>query len=419
MQAKSRYNFIVSKYLQKYLYLPYILIALVSQFFSLLRHYPTNNPCAQVFSVAKHTSLLINCDSAVFMKDAQNPARLFNGDSVYQDRPLPTLLVSVLSKVWHYFTFPDYQRSVVGNSGVSFTYSLLTYVLFLFLNVLILSIACWLGLKLVLVFFKNYNIDFVFYPRFAIFIVSIISLNEITKTFFWTPHSQMFNLLLPVYFFFLLQFRNTNIESKFFVINCFFILVLLFCYAFYILLIIPMLIMNWKNIETRILMIVLCVTPYLLYPTLLELFGGQYYSLGLEKYRLFIWLLDSIKNAPEAPSIYGNFYSFIKTFPIFPVFLIIVLLLWWFLQKNSFSVELFKLVKFEFYAVLIYFLFLAVYGYYARRLTYTLIIFLTLIILKVFLYNFNRLKDIRYFLLLKVVSGIIFFSWIFTNGPLV
>ena len=419
MQAKSRYNFIVNRYLQKYLYLPYILIALVSQFFSLLRHYPTINPCAQVFSVAKYTSLLINCDSAVFMKDAQNPARLFNGDSVYQDRPLPTLLVSVLSKAWHYFVFPDYQRSVVGNSGVSFTYSLSTYVLFLFLNVLILSIACWLGLKLVLVFFINYNIDFVFYPRFAIFIVSIISLNEITKTFFWTPHSQMFNLLLPVYFFFLLQFRNTNIESKFFVINCFFILVLLFCYAFYILLIIPMLIMNWKNIETRILMILLCVTPYLLYPTLLELFGGQYYSLGLEKYRLFVWLLDSIKNAPEAPSIYGNFYSFIKTFPIFPIFLIIVLLLWWILQKNSFSVELFKLVKFEFYAALIYFLFLAVYGYYARRLTYTLIIFSTLIILKVLLYSFNRLKDIRYFLLLKVVGGIIFFSWIFTNGPLV
>ncbi|MFM7979907.1 MAG: hypothetical protein ACKPKO_11385, partial [Candidatus Fonsibacter sp.] len=80
------------------------------QIISLFRSYPLDHPCGRVLDINSVMSVLINCDSAVYMKDAQNPIRLVNGESVYQDRPIPTLLVAMLAKFWHFFNLPDYYR---------------------------------------------------------------------------------------------------------------------------------------------------------------------------------------------------------------------------------------------------------------------------------------------------------------------
>ena len=150
MQAKIFFNLKVNKLLKKYLILPYVFLGLSLQLVSLFREYPLNHPCGKLFSISKNLNVLINCDSAVFMKDAQEPSRLFDGQSVYQDRPLPTLLVSTLSKAWRLFNLPDYYRNVVGNSGIPYTYSLATYLFFLIINIIIIIAACWVSLKIVI-----------------------------------------------------------------------------------------------------------------------------------------------------------------------------------------------------------------------------------------------------------------------------
>ena len=129
----------LSKLFTKRLYLKLIIFGLLVQIISLFRNYPSNHPCGRVLDINSAMSVLINCDSAVYMKDAQNPVRLVNGESVYQDRPLPTLLVATLSKFWHFLNLPDYYRDVQGNSGQIVTYSLITYVIFLALSAAIFS----------------------------------------------------------------------------------------------------------------------------------------------------------------------------------------------------------------------------------------------------------------------------------------
>jgi hypothetical protein len=137
----------LNKVFAKCTYIKLAMFALILQVVSLFRSYPLSPPCGRVLEITKGVGVLINCDSAVYMKDAQMPIRLFNGESVYQDRPLPTLLVSLFAKIWHFFNLPDYYKDVVGNSGVVVTYSLVTYVLFLLLSTIILSVSCWLGIK--------------------------------------------------------------------------------------------------------------------------------------------------------------------------------------------------------------------------------------------------------------------------------
>ena len=130
----------LNKVFAKGTYVKLTVFTLILQLLSLFRNYPINHPCGRVLEITKDIGVLINCDSAVYMKDAQSPSRLFNGESVYQDRPLPTLLISLFAKIWHFFNLPDYYRDIVGNSGVVVTYSLMTYILFLIFSATIQSI---------------------------------------------------------------------------------------------------------------------------------------------------------------------------------------------------------------------------------------------------------------------------------------
>ena len=104
---------------------------------------------------------------------------------------------------------------------------------------------------------------------------------ELTKTFFWTPGSQMFNILIPVYLFYLLQFAYSPVSDRFFIANVCAFIILLFSYAFFILLIIPLVLLGWKNYKLRIFVLAISVLIYAYYPILLKLLGGTYYNFAI------------------------------------------------------------------------------------------------------------------------------------------
>ena len=263
----------LNKILARGVYFKLIVFSLVLQLASLFRSYPLDHPCGRVLNIYGGMEVLINCDSAVYMKDAQSAGRLFNGDSVYQDRPLPTLLVSISAKLWHFFNLPDYYRNIVGNSGVVVTYSLVTYVFFLLLSASILSMSCWLGIKTFSIISNKFDIKKENFTLIAFLFTILISMNEITKTFFWTPGSQMFNIFLPVYLFYLLQHTSTSITTKFFILNIIAFTLLLFSYAFFILMATPLILLRWKSFRLRVLVVSVPVLLYAAYPSLLRLSG--------------------------------------------------------------------------------------------------------------------------------------------------
>ena len=404
----------LNKIFAKGTYIKLTIIALILQVVSLFRNYPPNPPCGRVLEITKGIGVLINCDSAVYMKDAQSPSRLFNGESVYQDRPLPTLLVSLFAKIWHFFNLPDYYRDIVGNSGVVVTYSLVTYILFLILSASILSISCWLGIRTFSNIANKFQLDNQSFISFSLIFTVLISMNELTKTFFWTPGSQMFNLLIPVYLFYLLQFAYSPVTTKFFILNiCVFIL-LMFSYAFFILLIIPLVLLGWKNYRIRILVITISLLVYTSYPIILRLCGGTYNNFALGYRRMYIWVIDSYFNHELIYKIRENLIWFLKTFPITPIVLSVIVMILFAKYMSNISK-----VKLEFITLFFYLLILAFYGYNSRRLTYPLLIFLFLIIIKLFMHVSKKITYNRFSPVLRLIFFVVLYSWLFSNGPLV
>jgi len=404
----------LNKIFAKGTYIKLTVFALTLQLVSLFRNYPINHPCGRVLEITKDIGVLINCDSAVYMKDAQSPSRLFNGESVYQDRPLPTLLVSLFAKIWHFFNLPDYRRDILGNSGMVVTYSLVTYILFLILSASILSISCWLGIKTFSNITSKFNLNNQSFIFISFIFTIMISMNELTKTFFWTPGSQMFNILIPVYLFYLLQFAYSPVSDRFFIANVCAFIILLFSYAFFILLIIPLVLLSWKNYKLRIFVLAISVLIYAYYPILLRLLGGTYYNFAIGYRRLYVWVIDAYFDNEFVDKISWFLTLFLKTFPIIPIIFSLIILILFVNHKNNL-----RAIKLEFFVLMVYVFMLAFYGYYSRRLTFPIIIFVLLMILKMYMRYPKKIPSLQVSIAFGAIISITLYSWLFTNGPLV
>jgi hypothetical protein len=360
-------------------------------------------------------SVLINCDSAVYMKDAQNPIRLVNGESVYQDRPIPTLLVAMLAKFWHFLNLPDYYREVQGNSGQIVTYSLVTYVIFLALSTGIFSTACYIGLNSLSQLRQKLNTPDEIFINTAFIFVVVVAMNEITKTFFWTPGSQMFNLLLPVYAFYLVNYNSKDITFKFYVSQILIVSLLLFSYAFFIILLVPLVLANWNKFRNRILLCSVPIIAYLSYPFLLNQFGGTYNNFAVGYRRMYIWVIDAYKQDKAFEKISEFLGYFLESIPLMPTILILFALTAFKLMKKNINLDF----RSEIFLISVHILMISFYGYYSRRLTFPIIVLLFLVAIKLFFTlkssDQKRILQLGLPVLVPLVMG----SWIFTLGPLV
>ena len=405
----------LSKLFTKRLYLKLIIFGLLVQIISLFRDYPSNHPCGRVLDINSAMNVLINCDSAVYMKDAQNPVRLFNGESVYQDRPLPTLLVAALSKFWHFLNLPDYYRDVQGNSGQMVNYSLITYVIFLALSAAIFSFTCYLGIKSLFHFQQKLNIPNEIFISTAFIFVTVISMNEITKTFFWTPGSQMFNLLLPIYAFYLISDGDKTITDKFYLTQILIVGLLLFSYAFFVILLIPLILMKWNKLKYRLLLCLIPVFSYLTYPYLLNQIGGVYNNYAVGNRRMYVWVIDAYKQKVFFDKLSEFLGYFLKSIPVIPTIILLIAFTVFSLMQRDIKLDF----RNELVLIFVHILMISFYGYYSRRLTFPIVLFLLLTAIKLFFSLKNDVQNKILQLSIPILVPIATGSWIFTLGPLV
>ena len=405
----------LTKLFSKRLYLKLIIFGLFIQIISLFRSYPLDHPCGRVLDINSVMGVLINCDSAVYMKDAQNPIRLVNGESVYQDRPIPTLLVAMLAKFWHFLNLPDYYREVQGNSGQIVTYSLVTYIIFLALSAAIFSMACYVGLKSLSRFQQILNIPNEIFINTAFVFVIVVAMNEITKTFFWTPGSQMFNLLLPVYTFYLITYNYKGITYKFYFSQILIVSLLLFSYAFFIILLVPLILAKWNKLRNRLLLCSAPVVAYLSYPFLLNQFGGTYNNFAVSYRRMYIWVIDAYKQDKFFEKISEFLGYFFESIPLLPTILILISLTAFMLMQKNLHLDF----RNELLLIFVHILMISFYGYYSRRLTFPIVVLLLLVITKLFFTLKSGAQKRILQLGLPVLVPIVIGSWIFTLGPLV
>ena len=395
------------------------LVAILIQSASLFRNFPSNPACGRVLNVFANLNVLINCDSAVFMKDAQNPSRLFNGDSVYQDRPAHALFAWIMSNFLKVIGFPNSSQEIVGNSGESTIYQSAFYFSFLSLNLLILLVAIKLAIDYV---FPDSHERKIFSNASSILlIVFLVAGNELTKTFFWTPHSQMLNLLLPVLALVLISNREKINSFRVFLSLTVGLVFLMFFYPLFGILFSILVYGPYSKFWKRTLIISTVLFGYLLYPRFLEYLGGSYSNYAISNFRQYVWIDDAFKQGNIFDRSISNLWSFLSTFPVIPTVLIFITVVLAFGIASTFGENRFRIIS----EAAPYLFFLAIYltalftmGFYARRLTLGPFIFLELFILRMGItltgYHFTKLR----LLAINSLLILLIISWVWTNGPL-
>jgi hypothetical protein len=354
------------------------------------------------------------------MKDAQDPSRVFEGISVYQDRPAHSVLAWILATTMKLFGVPNQSREIVGTSGQTTIYETLYYGSYILINLTVVVISVLLALKFVFGTLNWKSIKFQKY--FALAILLIVAANELTKTFFWTPHSQMFNVLLPTLSLALLVNRSKISKlSQFVTLNAI-TLMLMFFYPLFGLLFGLLLFTRYARFVQRLITISLFSSVYVFYPQILEVLGGKHRNFVVEEYRQYVWVLDSIRENELITNLTLNLTSFGSTFPILPtiglilVFIVLTIVTSrsQYFTREKFRTDLLPYLLFAF----IYLVALSLMGYYSRRLTLGLYIFLELLAIKFFLKVFDGRFNKTGQIFLALILGLLVGSWIWTNGPL-
>ena len=393
-----------------------IIIGLLLPVLLLFKAYPSEIPCGKIVQITSHIAVPVNCDSSLFFKDADNPKRLVDGSSIYSDRPLPSAAVYVVDIALKAIGLPDKRVKIQGTSGSIYEYSQRKYVLFILMNFVILLLALTLaakGLELSPILQES-KINRLILLN-AIFLVST---NEVVKTFIWTPHVQMFNILLPCFVFWEISKFNSHIirgAKITFLVMC--VTLGIFSYPLFVLGLLPLLFYKYKKLSNRLLIVLASVSSFVLYPKIVVFFGGSFTNQQATKFREFVWFLD-VCSGKSPPSLIGHkLVELIKSFPIIPSLLILlvsVLLL--LVNKKEIVVD--SIQRFEFLFAILYILFIFGIGLGERRLALGVVIFGGLSVFKML--SQTNLAKFKPFVLFSLSLLAIFqvFSFLFTLGPL-
>ena len=336
----------------------------------------------------------INCDSYVFVGASINPSYLLQKKFVRQSRPLYILTGTVFGYTIYYSLYPF--RSLLGpylkkkfskeyserEMKRAFIYGCF-YAGYIFINIIILILSFLLFEKITS-YFAPLKIDSTVFITLLFLLVS----NQICKDYFWAPHQQMFNIFSPL----LCMYVAIKLfNHRFLFQNICWItfgagfMVLL--YGNFLLLLPTILYFYYQSIHINrskflqiLSLILLFFGPTLLWILILKLSGTNFYSYETDVFRQFVWISDSFQSGLNSFLIqFGkNIWAFIQTSGgLLPVIILIVFALV-FKRGNRLTTDdksgkirrAQATIRFVF---LLFALFLLMLGYYADRLTFSLL----------------------------------------------
>jgi hypothetical protein len=382
-------------------YLAIIFIANFSFLFS---------PPSNFHAIGHHTYVpLNNCmgftsngDSFIFVVGAMQPSSLLHQSRSRQTRALYIFAGTLIGNIIYYISSPLHQnikkyivqKNIFQNSYNAIrpdkgTKYFLFYMGYVILNIFILLISFILFEKIITALSGNWKNGSVLFAM----ILFMLTSNQQTKLFFWTPHQQLFNILTPllcVYLGIIIFKKNVNYFTLL-LISLGLGLLLLTCGNF--LLTLPMLLFGYlytekkrtgklkvNHIPKSLLISILFFLTLTCWIAYLRFAGVIFYSPEIEKYREFIWIVDALKLPIHSSFriLLSHTFHFFQTFGslCIPVFLIGVTLL--LIKKGSLQyikIHMNSLLLGSFYLLLFIFIetfiFLWLLGYYGDRLTFS------------------------------------------------
>ena len=397
LEAKTRIKSILKLPFQNDLarfllkYWQFIIFALATQIVSIL-HSPSKSIsdsnlafCNYYISKLQIFHVHIDCDAQYFLLDSQDPMRLIRDQTPLQDRPLYTLLAFLMSRLLSWIGFPSGPITYLGEDNIPQTYNLLNYGVFIFLNTLVLVISLVIVLK---VFNQNRLVKSTLSTCIILLAVVTTAQNPVTREFFWTPHSQMFNIFIPVLLFYLIQPSFLPSKKQYYwILIC--VSVALLMYPTFAIVLPIFFVKTWRSLgRIRALSIFVVLIPKVLWPVILKELGGNYLDWPFVGHRRFIWILDSIKGNTLVNDVQVHVLEFTHSLPVSWTILCLIFLVVGIYQfkslRSSLKTSELKYFLDATFVFLIYALGLILNGEYGARFTTGLVIFLSLVVLSVF-----------------------------------
>ncbi|MES1219657.1 MAG: hypothetical protein ABUT20_29425, partial [Bacteroidota bacterium] len=355
----------------------------------------------QYVRLNKYMGVPVNCDEFVFIGAAVRPAFLIEQGFQRQNRPGYIILGSVIGYSIYYILTPLHTSiKTFAQKKLSSQFSPKeldkavlygsVYSGFIIINIAILFFSMLLFEKSLIMFSSSWkNKEWLLW----LCLVMLIS-NQVTKTFFWTAHQQMFTIFTPIaciYASIIIQ-RSQSFKKTSLIIAAISGL-LLFVYGNFILLL-PIIIFNYficiKNVRkiftVSSLISATLITSIFLMPTLcwigyLKSIGISYYNHEIVQFRHFVWMSDSmqISMGHFLNTFYNNTLEFLKTSGcLLLAFLFLIATVLCRLQfRNDINRGKEKITNLKigyvlFPSFLLFAIFLWLIGSYADRLTFSL-----------------------------------------------
>ena len=213
----------------------------------------------------------------------------------------------------------------------------------------------------------------------------------------------------------MITYNYKDITHKFYFSQILIVSLLLFSYAFFIILLVPLVLAKWNKLRNRLLLCSVPIIGYLSYPFLLNQFGGTYNNFAVGYRRMYIWVIDAYKQDNFFEKISEFLGYFFESIPVLPTILILIALTSFTLVQKNLYLDF----RNELLLIFVHILMISFYGYYSRRLTFPIVILMLLVIIKLFFTLKSGVQKRILQLGLPVLVPIVIGSWIFTLGPLV
>jgi hypothetical protein len=364
----------------------------------------------------------VNGDSYAFSSVAEEPSKLLIKNEKRQSRPLYALLGSA-------FSIPI--KAVISLTGFHPVHGVETdiragglAVIPVFAGFIIINaLALLLSLLLFDSLLRRCGIS----QPLIYLLVPFMLFNEPVKTFFWTAHQQIFNILSPLIGIWLLDRianssrRISPVKLSLLSFSCGILLLLYGSFLLLLPVIIAGIWLNARFLSQRIsIPAVLNVVFFFLLPTLLwiqylNVFASGYYSHELAKYRQLVWITDELQKGflPFFSRWYINTQFFLSSIYIPLMFLILAFVLN-VKKKIRMPEGRLSLKMASFIIFMLFFLFHWMLGFYASRLSFALVPPLLIIIALSMDHRFIVSPN-RYISISVVMTWIIY--WVASYGP--
>jgi hypothetical protein len=140
--------------------------------------------------------------------------------------------------------------------------------------------------------------------------------NPVNREFFWTPHSQMFNILIPAVLFQLAQ-KDFILTRKRFWYYLLFFAAMTLVYPTFSIVIAVFFVMSWRKLgKIYGLFTFLVLLPRILWPRIVELLGGNYVDWPVVGHRRFVWIIDSYNRDTLRIDALNNLLKFLNSLPV-------------------------------------------------------------------------------------------------------